>query len=126
MKNCDKNTTSSYCMYLDAKSLYGQAMYQKLSVYGFEQVKKLSKCNSIEFDERFIKYFLEVDVEYPKKLFNLHKKFQFLPERKKIKKRNKLVCNIHDKENYVVHIRALKQAIKSWINTKKSTQSNSI
>ena len=126
MKNCDKNTTSSYCMYLDAKSLYGQAMYQKLSVYGFEQVKKLSKCNSIEFDERFIKYFLEVDVEYPKKLFNLHKKFQFLPERKKIKKRNKLVCNIHDKENYVVHMRALKQAIKSWINTKKSTQSNSI
>ena len=135
MKNCDKNTTSSYRMYLDAKSLYGQAMYQKLSVYGFEQVKKLSKCNSIEFDERFIKffdknsntgYFLEVDVEYPKKLFNLHKKFQFLPERKKIKKRNKLVCNIHDKENYVAHIRALKQAIKSWINTKKSTQSNSI
>ena len=135
MKNCDKNTTSSYRMYLDAKSLYGWAMSQKLSVYGFEQVKKLLKCNSIEFDERFIKffdknsntgYFLEVDVEYPKKLFILHKKFLFLPKRKKIKKCNKPVCNIHDKENYVVHIRALKQAIKYWINTKKSTKSNSI
>ena len=36
MKNCDKNTTSSYRMYLDAKNLYGWAMSQKLSVYGFE------------------------------------------------------------------------------------------
>ena len=35
----------------------------------------------------------------------------FLAERKKIKKRNKFVCNITDKENYVVHIRALKQAL---------------
>ena len=80
----------------------------------------LSECNSIEFDERFIKnnnensnkgYFIEVDVEYPKKMFNLHKDLPFLPERKKIEKCNKLVCNIHDKENYVVHIRALKEAL---------------
>ena len=35
----------------------------------------------------------------------------FLAERKKIKKYNKLVCNINDKENYFVHIRALKQAL---------------
>ena len=34
----------------------------------------------------------------------------FLAERKKIKK-YKFVCNITDKENYVVHIRALKQAL---------------
>ena len=56
-------------------------------------------------------YFIEVDVEYPKKMFNLHKDLPFLPERKKIEKCNKLVCNIHDKENYVVHIRALKEAL---------------
>ena len=36
---------------------------------------------------------------------------RFLPDRKKIKKCNKLICNIHDKENYVVDIRALKQAL---------------
>ena len=105
-------------------------MSQTLRVNGFEWEENIHK-----FNEDFIKYydedstkgyFLEVDVEYPKKLFNLHKNFLFLPERKKIKKCNKLVCDIHDKENYVVHIRALKQAIKSWINTKKSTQSNSI
>ena len=40
-------------------------------------------------------YILEVDVEYPKDLFN----HSFLPERKKIEKYNKIVCNIHDKKN---------------------------
>ena len=63
---------SSYFMYLDANNLYGWAMSQKLPVNGFEWVEELS-----EFDERIIKnynensdkgYFLEVDVEYPKKL----------------------------------------------------------
>ena len=48
-----------------------------------------------EFDARFIKnydeninkgYILEVDVEYPKNLFNLHRDLPFLPERKKIGK----------------------------------------
>ena len=56
---------------------------------------------------------LEVDVEYPKKLFTLHSDLQFLPERNKIRKCNKLVCTVQDKENYAVHIRALKQTINT-------------
>ena len=44
-------------------------------------------------------YFYEVDVEYPKKLFNLHKDFSYLPERKKIGKCKKLICNIRDEKN---------------------------
>ena len=47
-------------------------------------------------------YFLEVHVEYPKNLsngiaFNLHKDLPFLPERNKIEKCNKLICNMHGK-----------------------------
>ena len=62
-----------------------------------------------EYDEDSdIGYFLEVDVDYPKKLFNLHKDLPFLPERKKKKKVDKLICSTEDKEKYVVHIRALK------------------
>ena len=52
-------------------------------------------------------------------LKNLHGDLPFLAERKKIKKCNKFVCNIHDKENYVVHIRALKQALNHGLILKK-------
>ena len=58
-------------------------MSQKLPVNGFEWVKNLS-INLTNYDENSDKrYFLEVDVEYPKTLFNSHKYLQFLPERKK-------------------------------------------
>ena len=65
---------------------------------------------------------LEVDVKYPKKLFNLHCDLPFLPERKKIEKCKKLVCNMHNKENYVIHIRALKQALNPRLILKKYTK----
>ena len=92
MKNYDKDIISSYSMYLDANNLYGWEMSQKLPVNGFKWVKNFSECNSTEFNEIFIRnydensdkgYFLEVDVDYPKKLFDLHKDLPFLPERKK-------------------------------------------
>ena len=35
----------------------------------------------------------------------------FLPEIMKIDKSNKLLFNLYDKNNYVIHIRALKQAL---------------
>ena len=99
-------------MYLDASNLYGWAMSRELLVNGFEWVEELSQFNedfTTNYDENSNEgYFLEVDVKYPKKLFNLHSDLPFLPKKKKIKKCNKLVCNIHNKENYVVHIRALK------------------
>ena len=70
-------------MYLDANSLYGWAMSQNLPVDSFKWVKDLSQFNE-DFIQNYDKnsnkgYFLEVDVEYPKKLFNLHKDFLFLP-----------------------------------------------
>ena len=115
VKNYDKNIESSYLMYLDANNLHGCAMSQRLPVNGFEWIEQLS-----EFDELFIKsydennnkrYILEVDVKYSKCLFNLHCDLPFLPERNKIEKCKKLVCNMHNKENYVGHIRSLKQAL---------------
>ena len=86
-------------------------------------IKKLSR-----FNEDFIKNYdensnkgcsLEADVEYPKNLFNHHKDFPYLPERKKLGKIEKLVCDIQDKEKYVVHIRALKQASNRGLIVKR-------
>ena len=48
-----------------------------------------------------------MDVEYRKNLHNLHGDLLFLPERLKIEKPNKLVSNVSDKKNYVIHIIAL-------------------
>ena len=64
-------------------------------------------------------YLLEVNIEYPKMLFNSHKDLPFLPERKKVEKVEKLICSIEDKEKYVIHIRALKQALSHELKLKK-------
>ena len=64
-------------------------------------------------------YMLTADVEYPKNLHDLHSDLPFLPERVKINKCSKLVCNLYDKKNYVAHIRALKQALNQELILKK-------
>ena len=109
IKNYNKDKEESFLQYLDDNNLYGWAMSQKLPVSGFRWKKNMSK-----FNEEFIKnydedsnkgYILEVDVKYPKNLHGLHENLPFLPERMKIGKCKKLVCNLYDKKNYVVHIR---------------------
>ena len=60
-----------------------------------------------------------MDIEYPKQLFGSHKELPFLTERKKLEKVEKLVCSIEDKEKYVIHIRALKQALNNGLKLKK-------
>ena len=125
MKNYDKNNESSYIEYLDANNLYGWAMSQKLPVKGFKWVKKkkLSKLNEVFIkkynEDRNKGYFLEVDIDYLKNLFDSHKDLPFLPERKKVGKVEKLICSIEDKEKYVIDIRALKQTLNHGLKLKK-------
>ena len=94
MKNYDKNSESSYIEYLDANNLYGWAINQKLPTNGFKWVEDLSQYNESlikKYDENsYIGYFFEVDVEYLKRLFNLHKDLPFLPEKKKVEKSKNL------------------------------------
>ena len=123
MKNYDKNIESSYIEYLDANNLYGWAMSQKLPTNGFIWVEDLSQFNEDfikKYDENsYIGYFLEVDIDYPKELFNFHKDLPFLPERKKVEKVEKLICSIEDEEEYVIHIRALNEALNHGLKLKK-------
>ena len=95
MENYNKNIESSYIQYLDANNLDGWAMSQKLPVNNFKWVEGTSRIN-----EEFIKnynensykgYILEVEVKYPKKLYDLHSDLPFLPKRIKIDKWKKLV-----------------------------------
>ena len=84
--------------------------------------------NMLKFNEEFIKnydedndegYILDVDVKYPKNLHGLHEDLPFLPKRMKIGKCKKLVCNLYDKNSYVVHIRSLKQFLNHGLILKK-------
>ena len=52
--------------------------------------------------------------------------YHFCQKEKKEKKVKKILCDIEDKEKYVIHIRALKESIKSRNDIKKTTQSNSV
>ena len=105
---------SSYLMYLNANNLYGWDMSQKLLINCFKWVTNLSRFNKSfikSYNENSDIGYLEVDVEYPKKLFGSHKDLSFLPERRKLEKVEKFVFTVEDKEKYVIHIRALKQAL---------------
>ena len=64
-------------------------------------------------------YILEVDVDYPSKLHKIHSDMEFLLERMKIDKTQKLVRNLRDKKKYVVHISILKQALNHGLKLKK-------
>ena len=60
-----------------------------------------------------------VDVKYPKKLHDLHNELPFMCEKMKINKVKKLVPNLYNKKNYVIHIRTLDQALKHGLILEK-------
>ena len=55
----------------------------------------------------------------PKKFHEFHNDLPFLSERMKIEKVEKLVANLYDKTEYIVHIRNLKQALNHGLVLKK-------
>ena len=115
MKDYDQNKDSSYIQYWYVSNLYGWAMSQKFPVNNFEWIKITTKFNgdfiknyNEESDEGYV---LEINIQYLEKLHELHNGLQFLPERMKIIKVEKLLANLHDKTEYATHIRNLKQAL---------------
>ena len=122
MKGCNNNEESSYIQYLDANNLYGWAMSKKLPTNGFKWI------DNNEINEDFIKnydendtkgYIFEVDVEYPKRLHELHSDLPFLSERMEVNKCKKLVFNLFNKKKYVAHINTLKQALNHALKLEK-------
>ena len=108
----DPKSESSYLQYLDANNLYGKAMSQPLPTGGF----KWTEVNPNEISELETRtdegYVLEVDVSYPKELHNQHNDLPFMCERMEINGVEKLVPNVRDKKNYIIHIQALNQALQ--------------
>ena len=114
MKDYDKNKELSHVRYWNINNSYVGAMSQTLLVNNFEWIKDTSQFN-ISFIKSYNKeidqgYFLEVDCQYLEKLLELLNDLPPLPERMKFEKVGKLVAKLHDKTEYVIHIRNLNQA----------------
>ena len=123
MKDYDKNKESSYIQYLDANNLYRAVMSKKFPIKRFKWMDDISRIDEElikGYDENSSKgYVLEVDVNYPQELYDIHSDMPFLPERMVINKTKKLVCNLHDKKKYVAHVSVLKQALNHGLKLPK-------
>ena len=115
MEEYDKDKETNYQQYLDANNLYGWAMSQSLPTGEFRWIN----CNSWDpkklvdmiLREKNYGYLPEVDVKYPRELHDLHNDIPFMCSKMKINGVEKLIPNLYDKKKYVIHIRALKQAL---------------
>ena len=100
----DDKEPSKYIAYLDAKNLYGLAMSKPFPTHGFEWMKK-SELETWELNSCI----LEVDLEYPRSLHDLHSDYTLASERVKVNKVDKLIPNLRNKEKYVIHYENLEQ-----------------
>ena len=139
----DKNKASSYINYLDANNFYGSSMIQKLPYGSPKWDDKITEDDIIKYDNGRTSFILEVALEYPKELHDLHNDYPLAPEVMKVKsnmlsekqveiyklingskepkdeKTNKLILNLNSKSRYVVHIRTLQFYLKHGLKLKK-------
>ena len=126
MKEYDEKTPSKYIMYLDANNLYGWAMSQHLPTGGFRWMTE-RQTNNIDLakykDNSKKGLILEVDLEYPKELHDLHNDYPLAGEKVKVNEDTlssychkynistglvrKLIPTLRNKEKYVLHYRNL-------------------
>ena len=100
----NSNEPSKYIQYLDANNLYGWAMSKSLPTHGF----KWMNVDELENWEPH-SCILEVDLEYPKSLLDLHSDYPLAPEQIEANKVDKLIPNLWNKKKYVIHYENLKQ-----------------
>ena len=122
--------SSKLIAYLDGNNLYGWAMIQFLSYGGFKWLNKKEindYCLNSISENSSIGYMLEVDLEYPSKLHDLHNYYALALQKLEISQNmlskycsdiadeygikigsvNKLIPNLSNKSKYVVHCRNL-------------------
>ena len=142
MKEYDDKAPSKYIMYLDANNLYGWAMSQYLPTGGFRWMtqKQIDKTNLALYKEDSKKGFiLEVDLEYPNELHDLHNDYPLAPEKVKVTENmlsdycksiadkysistglvHKLIPTLGKKEKYVLHYRNLQLYIDLGLKVTK-------
>jgi hypothetical protein len=105
-------------MYFDANNLYGVPMADKLPTGGFQMMTEHVIPNWYCLPEGK-NCILEVDMEYPDSLYKLHNDYPLAPESLLVNGVRKLIPNLHNKKNYVVHAENLKQYVAMGLKITK-------
>ena len=105
---------SKYITYLDANNLYGWGMSKPLPTHGF---KWMNSCELKNWEN--YPCILEVDLGYPKNLHDLHNDYPLAPEQIEVNKVKKLIPNLGDKKNYVIHYENLLQYLSLGLKLNK-------
>ena len=112
MQKVITNTKKIMSSILGYKWFISMSNVTKVAYKKLKWVKDISKFGESfkkSYNEKSDKrFFLEVYVQYPKNLHDFD--FHFLPEKRKTEKVEKYVVNLHDKTEYVIHIRISKPA----------------
>ena len=120
----NKNKPSKYLMYLDANNLYGWAMSKELPTHGFKWLTS-GEMEKLFNNQEFYTWnktpcILEVDLEYPEKLHDLHNDYPLCPERVECKSGvEKLIPNLRDKKKYVIYYKNLIQCLRLGMKLKR-------
>ena len=101
-----------YLQYLDTNNLYGWAMSQPLPTGGFRwvDIKPDDVRKLMNYSEKG--YLLEIDIRYHMELHDYHNDLPFMCWHMVIGGVEKLIPSLYYKKRYVIHIRALEQALK--------------
>ena len=102
-KDFFRDELKKFLVYLDANNLCGWAMSKPLLTKGFKWMEEHELR-----DWKNHSCILEVDLEYPKELHDLHNEYPLAPERIEINKVEKLIPNLNNKTKYVLHYENLK------------------
>ena len=124
MKDFNEMEPSKYLMYLDANNLYGYGMSEKLPIHSFKwlsnkEIENLYNQQIVQVWEK-TPCILEVDLEYPEELHDIHNDYPLCPERVLCEKGvEKLIPNLRHKNNYVIHYKTLMQCLSLGVKLKK-------
>ena len=110
----DASKPTKFITFLDVNNLYGWAMSKPLPTQGF----KWMEPNELE-NWRNYSCILDVDLEYPRSLHDLHNDYPLAPEQMKVNKVKKLIPNLGDKTKYVLHYENLEQYESLGLKIKK-------
>ena len=104
MKDYNPDKPSTYIQYLDANNLYVWVMSQPLATHGFRWKKDLTVYSVIDLLERRKTnkgYIFEVDLEYPRKLWDKHNDYPLAPEKMVINGVEKLIGSFKPRKHYL-------------------------